>query len=525
MGNVQLSNDFRLLDSEQVANPSEDPYFARAAEFDRFLQGQMNEEEDGKYRKGCRRAPTENVFCFSVLNREYFTEKADKEKQHQGHHRKKITRLYPKIRKGEVKNWTALRKASVRSTLTAVAKLTPKSLAKLEKLALKETKCPLNIGISIASAYEDLLPSKAKLEQVATMYERAGMCIKRNPADRVTMLTRAALFYIGDKKYKKARTALEEAVKQNNTFLARAQYWLHRVYRELGQTKAANEVLDQLQGRYPFSFHTLVALTGMNQDPGEVLEKRSLHQLTRSQQMPLINPLIEQVEILNRLGFEDSAKTILDWAVIESQGIEPEVKVYLADLKKQAKDYFAKISLLSDVLYNNPRLVSKSTMELYFPKVFFPIFERQSKIIDPYLLLSIARRESAFNVKAVSSANARGLMQLLPAVRNQLKKENNLFDADDNVEVGAHYILKLLSRLDGQIHYALAAYNAGPSRLKVWLERYPVTDAILFIDMIPYRETREYVASILRNYYWYRRIHQEGKVLPPRRFLELAITR
>jgi soluble lytic murein transglycosylase len=241
--------------------------------------------------------------------------------------------------------------------------------------------------------------------------------------------------------------------------------------------------------------------------------------------MPLVNPLIEQVETLHRLGFDATASKVLNWAVAESYGIEPEVKIYLAELKREQGDYHGKISILSDVLYRNPNLVSKETMELYFPKVFFPIFERQSSIIDPYLLISIARRESAFNIKAISSANAHGLMQLLPAVKRELKKTNNLFDPDDNVEVGAHYVLKLLKQVDGQIHLALAAYNAGPHKVSSWTERYPASDPILFIDLIPYRETREYVASVLRNYYWYRRIHQNDQNLTPQRILELAVTK
>ena len=142
---------------------------------------------------------------------------------------------------------------------------------------------------------------------------------------------------------------------------------------------------------------------------------------------------------------------------------------------------------------------------------------------DPYFLLAIARRESAFNPNAVSSANARGLLQVLPTTGRRLKRRPNLFDPETNVAVGAQYVIELLKRTEGHIHYTLAAYNAGPGKLKGWTRSYPTDDPILFIDLIPFKETREYVGSVLRNYYWYRRIHQSNLPIPASQILELAI--
>ena len=236
-----------------------------------------------------------------------------------------------------------------------------------------------------------------------------------------------------------------------------------------------------------------------------------------------MNSLIEQVEVLHHYGFEQSAARVLDWAVADSQGVEPELKIYLAELKKEQGDYVSKITLLSDVLYNHPSLISRQTMEQYFPKTYFPIFEKHASGIDPYFLLAIARRESAFNTRAVSSANARGLLQVMPETRKKLKIEGDLLDPDSNVAIGARYIQELLKMVNGQVHLAVAAYNAGPHRVNTWVIRYQVTEPVLFIDLIPFRETREYVASVLRNYYWYRRIHEGGgKISSERNLVELA---
>ena len=506
-------------------DPESDPDYKRAKQFDDFLQGQLEEKETDKLTNECHQNPTDNLFCFSVVNYSYFSRKVEIRKAAKRVSKRRRKRVYPKFKKENVSNWIELRYASVSQTLRGVASQKPKRLELLKKQALEESKCPNNIAISIAATLEDGLPEKSSLNEIGKLYEKGGGCIASNSSDKETMLTRAGLFFFAAKDFESAKRAFTTASELDNTFVARSLYWLQRVQMQEGDTAGANTTIDALKERYPFAFHTLVALIGRNSDPGELLETESTNQIKRSQQMPLINPLIEQVEILNRLGFEDSAETVLNWAVAESQGTEPELRIYLADLKKSQGDYFAKITIMSDVLYRNPALVSKETMELYFPKVFFPVFEKQSKVVDPYLLLSIARRESAFNVKALSHANAQGLLQILPKVRNQILKGKDLFDASDNVAVGARYIVKLLSRLDGQIHLALAGYNAGPSRVTTWLKRYPVADPILFTDLIPYRETREYVASILRNYYWYRRIHLGGDKIPPKQFLELAITK
>jgi soluble lytic murein transglycosylase len=84
-----------------------------------------------------------------------------------------------------------------------------------------------------------------------------------------------------------------------------------------------------------------------------------------------------------------------------------------------------------------------------------------------------------------------------------------LMDPRTNVQVGVRYFSGLLQRFGGEAELALAAYNAGPERVEQWLSRYPADDRLLFVDLIPFRETREYVASIARNYYWYRELYLE----------------
>mgnify|MGYP002078636672 FL=1 len=93
--------------------------------------------------------------------------------------------------------------------------------------------------------------------------------------------------------------------------------------------------------------------------------------------------------------------------------------------------------------------------------------------------------------------------------RTQLK------DPEQNVKIGIRFFEKLLNRYDGDVHHALAAYNAGPGKVDEWIKKYPTNDPLLFADVIPYRETREYVAFILRNYYWYQYLSGQAKLTSP----------
>ena len=107
--------------------------------------------------------------------------------------------------------------------------------------------------------------------------------------------------------------------------------------------------------------------------------------------------------------------------------------------------------------------------------------------LDPDLVNSVIKAESAFNVHAVSPKGARGLMQLMPGTASQLGVPN-AFDAQANVEGGTKYLRELLERYNFDLVKALAAYNAGPQRVEQ------------FGGVPPYYETRAYVAKIVRDF-------------------------
>jgi len=487
-------------------SPINDPLLKeKAIAFDRFLKDDLNPTEVFLLKESCQKKPDESIFCFSILNRERLNENL-KERAKRPRIPKGRT-LHPRFAKGEVTNWDALRAGGINGLIRGLSSVRPTEIRELEKKAIAETACPNNIAIALAANLEDELPEQTDPAEIAALYERGGLCIENIMPDREVLLSRAGIFYMLGKKYDLAVKALTQSAALEQHYNGRSLYWLYRAYSALDNKEKAKATLTTLQTRYPFSFHTIIALNASGKDPGEILAKSFIPTLKRSAKEPAVNSLIDQFEALRSFGLIESATKVLNWGISESIEAEPELRMHLAELKRDNSDFRTRIQLLTDILYKNPTLISRETMELYFPKAFFPYFEKNAAGVDPFLLMSVARQESAFNPRAVSHANARGLLQVHPKTARRFHKSPNLMDPESNIDIGSKYILELLARVSDKLHLALAAYNAGEKRLDTWTQRYVTEEPILFIDLIPYRETREYIASVLRNYYWYRRMN------------------
>jgi soluble lytic murein transglycosylase len=162
-------------------------------------------------------------------------------------------------------------------------------------------------------------------------------------------------------------------------------------------------------------------------------------------------------------------------------------------------------------------------LQIIFPLDYWPLIQKYSQIhaLDPYLITALMAQESTFTAEIRSSANARGLMQLLPSTgRIYARKVGmksfttaSLLQPETNVRLGTQYFKDLVNRFGG-VHYALAGYNAGEHRVVRWQNEAPDLPADEFIDNIPFPETQNYVKRILGTAEDYRRLYGAGLLDP-----------
>lgn len=146
-------------------------------------------------------------------------------------------------------------------------------------------------------------------------------------------------------------------------------------------------------------------------------------------------------------------------------------------------------------------------IDLRFPLPLKRTFSQmaQERTMNTSLLYAISRQESALYPLAQSPVGARGLMQLMPATARETaaklgvpyRNEQQLFDPTMNIRLGSAYLKRLLDVYDGNRILAAAAYNAGPGRVKRWREQSTNKPMDVWVESIPYRETRNYVQNVL----------------------------
>lgn len=198
------------------------------------------------------------------------------------------------------------------------------------------------------------------------------------------------------------------------------------------------------------------------------------------------------------------------------------IQFLLADVYVQGGEPFKANGILQrrfrDFVRHGGRGIPRRFWEILFPLNYWPAIraagERQN--VDPYLLASIIRQESGFEPTTVSNAGAVGLMQIMPAEAERIGQaagiegltRERLFDPTVNIEVGAAEYVQKLRLMNGNPILAIAAYNAGPEAVGRWLALTPVDDIDLFVEAIPFAETRLYVKTVIRNRSEYRRIYE-----------------
>jgi soluble lytic murein transglycosylase len=308
---------------------------------------------------------------------------------------------------------------------------------------------------------------------------------------------------------------------------ARGAYWAGRAKEAMGEIEAANDWF-AIASNHPTTYYGQLAYGKLY--PGDNLQ-------------PFKNP---KIEIVHNDAFEshELVQVVRMLSEIkEYELIRPFIH-HLYDLNSKPAwrlwtAHLAWKSQREDLAVWIAKRSSQEGVEL--PSIAYPVLTppplpHQLTTSSPELsfVLALIRQESAFRVNAISPAGARGLMQLMPRTAKNVSKHAKLrysksrltHDPNYNMILGQTYLAELLKRQNNSYVLALVSYNAGPSRARRWIKdhgdlRNKDVDAIDWVEMIPFDETRNYVQRVMENLHVYRtRLAEADVALAPESDLE-----
>ena len=298
--------------------------------------------------------------------------------------------------------------------------------------------------------------------------------------------------------------------------LTRGAYWLGRTYEKMGNKelsekwyKEGAKYLTTYYGQlshlkvYPYQKFALYNPIQVDKKISEYFYKEKL---------------VAIVHLLDELNKEKYAKYILRF--LANENINEGSEILAAKLATDISRFDFAIQISKIASYEK-----RFHHKYNYPIIGVPKNVKGRKIPDPAFILSIIRQESEFDTSAHSSAGAKGLMQLMTYTARTVAKQAKIpyskkkltKDPEYNINLGSFYIAGLLLEYDGSYPFAIAAYNAGPKRVKYWnkINKNPQKGKIDYVDwieLIKFKETRNYVQRVLENFNVYRFILEQKSI-------------
>lgn len=302
-------------------------------------------------------------------------------------------------------------------------------------------------------------------------------------------------------------------------------FWTAKIQEKLGKTAERDAALHQIETEYPYSYYAYRAREIMGEPavgPTEV-PNGAIFPDVAEELAKVAGPRIDTVRALLDLGLTADATREMKLLSAEYPA-NGGVAFMFADVYLSAGEPFKANGILQrrfrQFVRHGGTGVPQRFWEILFPLHYWETIkaEAERRSLDPYLVASIIRQESGFEPTTVSNAGAVGLMQIMPAEASRIATaaglpsvtREDLFDPTVNIAVGAAEYAQKLEDMHGNPIFAIAAYNAGEEAVGRWIAQARTGEPDLFVETIPYAETRLYVKTVTRNRFEYRRIYESS---------------
>lgn len=360
----------------------------------------------------------------------------------------------------------------------------------------------------------DLQHDALELESAAASYRRAATAWPALNEAELALMRLVGLEYLTG-NYDGVVDAFEEYRRLHpaGRRLSQATYWAARAYSAMGRHDDAGALYRTLRRTDPLSYYGVRAGAALGEPALAIPMEPSPPGRERTDS--LARSALGRVDVLAELGrWTDLAHEVerLRRHFAREDGGD----YALAEALNERGYTLTAISIGWDIFRREGAWNTRLLHVIYpFPFQALVAAEGHEQGVDPYLVAAVIRRESAFNPTVTSSAGAIGLMQIMPqtgrglaravGLRNyhtELLKEPEL-----NVHLGVRYLASLISQFDAELPLVLSAYNAGPARAVRWRQLPERRDAELFMERIPFTETRDYVRHVKLHLALYRELY------------------
>jgi len=292
-------------------------------------------------------------------------------------------------------------------------------------------------------------------------------------------------------------------------------FWSGKIFAKRGQMAERDARFRQLITEYPYSYYAYRAkeIVGQALLSAPAVPGPQFPDVT-TPDVPVVNDLVS-IELMR-----DATREMK--LAVAAHPNDLAYAFMLADLYIHAGEPFKANGVLQkrfrDFVRHGGANIPDRFWQILFPLNHWETIKAEAakRNVDPYLLASIIRQESGFEPSTISNAGAVGLMQIMPAEAETIAARagiegvtrEKLFDPDVNIAVGAAEFAQKLEAMQGRPILAIAAYNAGETAVNDWIAKTSPDDIDLFVESIPYAETKLYVKTVTRNRNEYRRIYE-----------------